>query len=67
MKFHQRREKNCFITEQAIRYVLTGFVFLPLVPGRNPFLAAEDEGCVGVAICCGCITGGDGTGRGGTD
>lgn len=54
------------MTEQAIKYVLTGFVFLPLVPGGNPFLAVEDEGCVGVAICCECTTG-DGIGMGGTD
>jgi hypothetical protein len=65
MKFHQEIKQTIFFLREVMKYMLTGFVFLPLLgPGRNPFLA-EDEGCAG-AICCGCITGG-GAARGGTD
>lgn len=47
-------------------YLLTVFSFLPLGPGGTAFLAVEDDGCVGVASCCECITGG-GAGKAGTD
>lgn len=49
-----------------MNYLLTGFSFLPLVRGGTAFLAVEDDGCVVVANCWGCMAGG-GAGKTGTD
>lgn len=40
---------------KSLGLLLTGFVFLPLVPIGTVFLAVEDDGCVSVTTCSECI------------